>query len=210
MTHENGDTERGSGPGPSLSSSTSLLRRVKVEDSEAWQRLVALYGPLVYSWCRHFGVKADDAADVLQEVFCGVHTGIATFRHDRPGDTFRGWLWTIARNKISDYFRAQVRVPSAVGGTDAQRQLAELPEMEPPPTEESAGRNRGGPGLLASLEPVRAEFEERTWQAFWRTAVEGEPTAGVAADLGMSVNAVRKAKCRVLRRLRDDLTELID
>lgn len=52
---------------------------------------------------------------------------------------------------------------------------------------------------------VRSEFEDRTWQAFWRVAVEGHATAEVAADLGITANAVRQAKSRVLRRLRQEL-----
>ena len=54
----------------------------------------------------------------------------------------------------------------------------------------------------------RAEFEERTWQAFWRVTVEGQDTAEVAAQLGISANGVRQAKSRVLRRLREELGEL--
>ncbi len=210
MTNQSANAGRKPEPEGPPSSSTSLLRQIRARDAEAWQRLVALYSPLAYSWCRHFGVKAEDAGDVLQNVFCAVHTGIGAFRDDRPGDTFRGWLWTITRNKIRDYFRAQAKLPAATGGTDAQRRLMQIPESEPEPGDAASGSSTSTNPLLASLGPVRAEFEPRTWQAFWRSTVEGHPTADIATDLGMSVNAVRKAKCRVLRRLRDELQELID
>ena len=59
------------------------------------------------------------------------------------------------------------------------------------------------------LQLVRAEFENRAWGAFWRTAVEGQAPADVAEDLGMSVQAVYKAKSRVLRRLREELGDVI-
>jgi RNA polymerase sigma-70 factor (ECF subfamily) len=59
-----------------------------------------------------------------------------------------------------------------------------------------------------AMELVRAEFEPRTWEAWWKTAVEGRPAADVAADLGMSVTAVYKAKSRVLLRLRQELAGL--
>jgi len=59
------------------------------------------------------------------------------------------------------------------------------------------------------LELVRGEFEERTWQAFWRAAVQGQAPADIATDLGMSPAAVRKVKSRVLRRLREELGDLI-
>jgi RNA polymerase sigma-70 factor (ECF subfamily) len=60
------------------------------------------------------------------------------------------------------------------------------------------------------LDLVRGEFENRTWEAFWRTAVEDRPARDVADELGMSVLAVYKAKSRVLRRLRQELGDLVD
>ena len=60
-----------------------------------------------------------------------------------------------------------------------------------------------------ALELIRDEFEERTWQAFWLSAVEGRE-APAAAELGMSPVAARIAKSRVLARLRAEAEELID
>jgi RNA polymerase sigma-70 factor (ECF subfamily) len=148
----------------------------------------------------------DDAADVLQDVFQAVYVAIGGFRRDRPGDSFRGWLWTITRSKIQDVHRARAKQPGAPGGTAAQQRLLEVPEVEPPC--EAAGDRSASTWLFEGLEPIRAEFEDRTWQAFWRAVVHGEPTAQIAADLGMTVNAVRKAKCRVLHRLREELEGL--
>ena len=85
--------------------STSLLGRAKAGEGEAWSRLVELYAPLLYEWSRRNGLQADDAADVAQDVFATVARKLDSFRRDRPGDSFRGWLWTIARNKINDHFR---------------------------------------------------------------------------------------------------------
>jgi len=57
---------------------------------------------------------------------------------------------------------------------------------------------------------VQAEFEVRTWQAFWQTTVEQQRPADVAAALGMNVGAVYMAKSRVLRRLRAELQGLCE
>jgi RNA polymerase sigma-70 factor (ECF subfamily) len=56
---------------------------------------------------------------------------------------------------------------------------------------------------------LKAGFEDRTWQAFWRVAVDGRPAADVADELGMSAVAVRKAKSRVLHRLREEAGDLL-
>ena len=194
----------------SLLTSISLVQRVQRNDAQAWERLVELYTPLVYTWCRQHGLSSHDAADVLQEVFRAVHRTVGNFRRERPSDSFRGWLWTITRNKVRDHFRAVANRPNPACGTDAQMRFAELPEEEPP-TDPSlaAGDGKSSP-FYGALELVRSEFEDRTWQAFWQVTVEEKTTAEVADALGISVNAVRLAKSRVLRRLRSELEGLID
>jgi RNA polymerase sigma-70 factor (ECF subfamily) len=185
--------------------SPSLLAGLKVQHPEAWRRLARLYGPLVYSWCRRRGLQASDAEDVVQEVFLTVARRIGDFRHDQPGATFRGWLWTITRFKLGDWIRRQDSRDPVAGGTDAHRRLQELPDpngdasVEVAPTGATAGLYR------RALDLIHTEFGERTWQAFWRVAVEGQTPADVAADLGLTRNAVYLARSRILRRLREVL-----
>ena len=200
----------GEGSQPSTSTSRSLLDRVKRAEPEAWDRLVTLYAPLVFHWCRSWGLREQDAADIFQEVFQAVAVHIGGFRKERAGDTFRGWLRTITRNKIHDHFRRRGREPQGVGGSEAQAQLAGLPAPEPD-NASSLTEEKGERGLVArALELVRGDFAERTWQAFWRTAIEGRSAPEVAEELSMSAGAVRVAKSRVLQRLREELGDLIE
>jgi RNA polymerase sigma-70 factor (ECF subfamily) len=193
---------------PSSGTSQSLLERVKGDDPAAWDRLVALYAPLVFHWCRGWHLREQDAADVFQEVFKAVVTYIAAFRRDRHGDTFRGWLRTITHNKVRDHFRRLGREPEGVGGTEAQGRMAELPAQESS-DEDSAAKGGAERALFHRvLELIQPEFAERTWQAFWRTAVEGQAASDVAAELSMSPGAVRVAKSRVLQRLREELGDV--
>ena len=190
------------------STSSELIEDAKRQDPLAWHRLVQLYGGLVYSWCRKLGVSQADAADVFQEVFRSVHTHIADFRRDEPGHTFRGWLWTITRNKIRDHFRRVAGRPQATGGTDAMLQLLNFAEEQSSMLGEQSQSWQQSSSFLAGMEMVQAEFEDRTWQAFWRTTVDDVPTSVAATELEMSINAVRLAKSRVLRRLREQLDAL--
>ncbi len=200
----------GVGPGAEITgstASTSLLQRVRQRDPAAWRRLVHLFSPTVYAMARGAGLQAADAADVVQEVFRAVARGLDGFRREQPGDSFRAWLRTIARNKIRDHYRRRQGQPQSVGGTDAQARL----EAQTGPQDDLAAEPALENAELArALELVRAEFEPRTWEAFQRAAVDGEATADIAADLGISVNAVRKAKSRVLSRLREELKDLLD
>jgi RNA polymerase sigma-70 factor (ECF subfamily) len=191
------------------STDLSLLERVK-DDPSAWERLVELYGPLVYCWCQRSGLGREDSADVIQEVFLAVSTHIAGFRRDRAGGTFRGWLRTITANKIRDLFRRRQGSPEAPGGSSHYARLRELPAEELESSAGGAGPDTSRALLHRALQVLRGEFDERTWQAFWRTTIDEESSAEAAASLGMSANAVRKAKARVLRRLRTELRDLFD
>jgi RNA polymerase sigma-70 factor (ECF subfamily) len=211
MRHDSHEPGVGEGRPSTSSTSRSLLERVRADDPEAWDRLVALYAPLVLHWCQRLGLARQDVADVFQEVFRAVAGHIRGFHKDQPGDTFRGWLRTITRNKVHDHYRRLHHEPAGVGGSEAQARLLAIPspglgeESDAPGSDEEAER-----GLLRrALEMIRDEFEERTWQAFWRTTVDGQLPRDVATELGMSPGAVRVAKCRVLHRLREELGDVL-
>jgi RNA polymerase sigma-70 factor (ECF subfamily) len=148
-------------------------------------------------------------ADIFQEVFRSVATHIRTFRKDRPGDTFRGWLLTITQNKIRDHLRHQAARPQAAGGSDALKQLQQIPEMLDS-LDDTKEADAQGELLHRALDLIRSQFVEQTWQAFWRVVVDGQTPSDVAMELGITVNAVYKAKSRVLMRLRAELGELIE
>jgi RNA polymerase sigma-70 factor, ECF subfamily len=140
-----------------------------------------------------------------------VAIGLPRFRRDRPGDTFRGWLATIAQNRIRDFHRRAANRPQGLGGSEFNQLVQNLPdpaaESDPSLSGEMDAERRGV--FHRTLELVRAEFEERTWTAFWRATVDAEPPDVVAAELGISLNAVYKAKSRVLRRLREELDGVV-
>lgn len=197
-TLPNDNADRGDG----MQTPASLLDRVRANEGDAWQRFVRLYSPLVYSWAKRCGLRNQDAADVLQEVFHAVARKVGQFCTGPTGGSFRGWLWVITRNKVRDHFRGGGA--EAVGGTDMQHQLQELPESEPESWSESGECSRANL-VNRATQLIRNDFEPHTWQAFWRLAVENHPARDIAADLGMTVDAVYQAKTRVLRRLRAEL-----
>jgi RNA polymerase sigma-70 factor (ECF subfamily) len=103
--------------------------------------------------------------------------------------------------------RRQSRQPLAAGGTAALAGLHQLADSlagdDDPPAELHALYHR-------ALELVRGEFEAGTWQMFWAVTVDGRAPAEVAADRGLSTAAVRQAKSRVLRRLKEEVGDLLD
>ena len=191
--------------GTSLSAtSPSLIQQVADRDPEAWRRLTELYGPLIFHWCRKQGLGEHDAADVLQDVFASVARAVDGFEL-RPGATFRGWLWTITRNQIRDWFRRRARQTQAAGGTAAWQQLADVAESLSDDPDEFTEPSEMNALFRRGLELVRCEFEERTWQIFWQAFLQTQPNSDVSEQFEITENAVRHAKLRVLRKLRREM-----
>jgi RNA polymerase sigma-70 factor (ECF subfamily) len=190
--------------------SSSLLVHVKNGDGRAWDRLVRLTSPLVHRWCRRAGVPPADIPDVGQEVYGSVFGRVAAFRRDRPGDNFRGWLRKITTNKVRDHWRRKRALPLLALDDEATG-----PEETWHHEEAATGddRDAGEERRLLyrrAVELIQSEFEEKTWQAFWRVEIDEQAPAAVAAELGMSLNAVYLAKSRARKRLRDEFADLLE
>ncbi|TWT93961.1 RNA polymerase sigma factor [Stieleria varia] len=188
------------------STSSSLLERLRIDDSEAWSRFAKLYTPLVYQWIEKAGFQSADVADVTQEVFRVVSTRLHVFRRTDSRTSFRSWLWGITRNMLRQHLERVAKRPAVQGGSEFKIWLDQIPEYleskEPPeqPDEERKLMHR-------ALAMIQSEFSEQTWQAFWRMTVENQSAQAIGEDLGMSPRAVRQAKYRVLCRLRNELID---
>lgn len=193
------------GSSDALPTSRSLLNLARERDGAAWERLIELYTPLVYFWCRRTSLPEQDIPDVVQDVFRAVVGGLTSFRKKREGDTFRGWLRTITRSKLSDAFRRRGRSPAAPGGSAMQRRAEEVEALSDDDPEEQTAEQEL---FFRGLESIRNQFEPHVWDAFWRVVVEEQSVADVAQALNMRPGTVRVAKCRVLQRLRQQLGDV--
>lgn len=188
----------------SPATSLSMLDRLGGGDPGTWQRMVGLYGPLMHAWLRPRGLQPADVDDVTQNTLTVVVRRLPEFRHNgRPG-AFRTWLRGVVANVLRDHLRTAARKPA---GGDAL-----LAEVDDPASELSRQWDEQHDrhvfrGLLALVEP---EFAPVTWAAFTRTALDGRPPAEVAAELGLSANAVYLARARVLARLRREAEGFLD
>jgi RNA polymerase sigma-70 factor (ECF subfamily) len=191
-------------------SATSLrfLAGLQANDSVAWQRLDALYGPLIDHWCRLARLQEADLADIRQDVFLAVTGKIADFRREPVAGAFRGWLRAIARSKIVDFLRRRQAQPAVNEGANDLQEVPVVPFPEEP--DESAATIEAQLLYRRALDLICQDFAETTWRAFWAVVVEDRVAKDVACDLGMSVQAVYTAKSRVLARLREEFADLLD
>src|SRR5436189_3921558 len=107
----------------------SLLVRLRDGgDGGAWQEFVRLYAPIIYGFARKRGLQDADAADLMQDVLRSVSSAIGRLDYDRGQGTFRGWLFTITRNKIFNFLSARRIRPQASGDSSTNRLLVEQPD----------------------------------------------------------------------------------
>src|SRR5260221_4661436 len=115
------------------STQASLLVRLRdPSDGDAWRQFVQLYGPVIYAFARRRQLQDADAADLMQEVLRGIMTSARRLNYDPTRGSFRGWLFTVKRNKLLDLRERQQRGQGA-GGTSAH----ELIEQQPAPDDEA-------------------------------------------------------------------------
>jgi RNA polymerase sigma factor (sigma-70 family) len=180
----------------------SLLVRLRdPRDGAAWGEFVDLYAPLVYGYARKQGLQDADAADLSQEVLGAIAGAVGRLEYDPRRGAFRNWLFTVVRRKLSNWRAAQASRARGSGDTATHRLLEQCPVPDGVEAEWEAEWERR---LFAwACEQVRRSVTDVTWQAFWRTAVEGRAGKQVAADLGLTVAAVYLARSRVLARLKE-------
>jgi RNA polymerase sigma-70 factor (ECF subfamily) len=181
------------------------MRLCDSEDHEAWVEFVTLYEPIIYRLMRQNRLQDADARDVMQELLLTVSRCIDRWE-PREGGSFRGWLRRVARNLVIQWLKQRGRAGQA-GHGDLQSLLDVLPAADDPDSLEF-DRQLHRALLQRASERVRCEVQPATWQAFWDTAVIGKSAADTATKLGMTVAAVRVAKCRVLARVRSAVAEM--
>jgi RNA polymerase sigma-70 factor (ECF subfamily) len=182
----------------------SLLERLREPgEASAWERFVDLYTPLLFGWARRVGLQETDAADLIQDVFATLIQKMPHFVYDQS-KSFRAWLRSVALNRWRDN-RERRGLRPLNGNPDALEDMPAPPEADPFWEVEYRQHLVG-----RALDVMRAEFEPTTWKACWEFVVHGRPASEVAAELGVSENAVYISKLRVLRRLRRELQGLLE
>jgi RNA polymerase sigma factor (sigma-70 family) len=188
----------------SLKTSPSLLGRLREspEDESAWDEFVRRYQPRLLAWGRRWGLQESDAQEVAQNVMVRLASKLRVLSYD-PSLSFRGWLYTIARNAWSDFVSDQRKhgvqgdpteaLQSLEAREDLELRLAEVFDLEL--LEEATNR-------------VKARVADKTWEAFRRTAILAEKASVVSAALSMPIASVFKAKSNIQTMLKEELAKL--
>ncbi|MFL6200666.1 MAG: RNA polymerase sigma factor [Thermoanaerobaculia bacterium] len=150
-----------------------------------------------------------DAEDILQEVFYEL---VEANRLLMPIEHVTGWLFRVARNRITDLFRR--KRPESFSGTsrEAADEDYELPRMEELLPSPDAGPEAlyARHVLLAELELALDELPEEQREVFVAHELEGRSFKAMAAETGVSVNTLLSRKRYAVRHLRERLQSIYD
>jgi RNA polymerase sigma-70 factor (ECF subfamily) len=190
-----------------LQTRTSLLQRVRDHnDAGSWQEFVELYEPLLLSYVRSRGVPDADARDTVQDVFLLLLRALPTFKLDHTRGRFRTWLWQVTMNALADRGRRRNTRDRAEEGW---RHQSGPPVTTDEPDREwiNAHRRRVVEFVLPR---VKERTQEKTWYCFEEHVLKGRSGAEVAAEVGITANAVCVNAARVLAKVRDLCAEYME
>ena len=182
------------------STSATLLQRIRSSrDHEAWNEFVRRYWRLVWWFARKAGLSAQEAEDVVQEVFTDIVRMAVSFDYDPGKGRFRGLLQTVTQRRVIDRVRRSAPRAGPLPPSEAAAAI-----ISPDPDWQRAELRAD---LVAALALVAREVEPATFQAFQLLVIEEWPVRKAAAFLSLSEESVYAAKSRVLARLRRHLQE---
>ena len=194
-----------------LSPKTSVSLILKVasqQDVLAWERFCEIYQPLVYRIALSRGLQAADAHDLVQEVMTRVARSIANWDPDSSKGSFRGWISRIARNLIIDFMRNKNRLPITSDHSDIRKMI----ESTPAESKDSQWLDLEYEKqvFIAAANQIKHKFNEKTWQAFWLTAVENNSVESTATLLSMTPGSIYVARSRVMAKLKETVRIYIE
>lgn len=185
----------------------SLIGRLHdPQDADAWSEFTAIYQPVIFRVCVSKGLQHADATDVTQEVLGKIVAAIEKFDLEREQKNFRGWLYRLTRNFVTDFLRKRERDPLVQ--FDAALALGHAMPFDASDSVEFQRSYEKQIFLIAS-QKVQEIVRPQTWLAFWRTEIDQIPVTEASEELGLSVGAVYVARSRVLTRIKSEVEQIL-
>lgn len=196
----------------------SLLLRVRVwSDLQAWNEFAKWCLPVVRDECRRHGLREAETEEIVQRVLIRLARTMERFAYD-PSRSFRGWLRTLTRSTILNYWERDQDSQAAAMEVAVDPTQWSWPVFDPESLDEDERDEWDVPHpwrvLLDRIAHVqvlaRERFSTETWEAFWLVQVEGRSPADAALALGKTPGAIRAGRARVLAGLRQIWDEMDD
>jgi RNA polymerase sigma-70 factor (ECF subfamily) len=189
----------------------SIFLRLQETDQQiaqlSWHEFYARYAPVISAFARRRGAQQDEADDIVQTVLLGFFKASPDFRYDPSKGRFRSYLKTATVRAMQRSRAASQRAHIGGPAVDEERDAAPDDTDQLAEDWEWAWQRAI---LRRALQDVRGRVDVKTFNAFELAAMHKVPSAEVGRRLGMSEDAVRQAKSRVNRQVRETAAHLRD
>jgi len=172
-----------------------ILRITQGGDHLSWEEFFAIYQPFVFSVVKRLGIRDQDASDIVQDVFVTLVRALPQFEFQSEKGRFRGWLKTIVRNSVIDWFRRRGRSREvSLDALETQKVFLD-DDLE----WDAAYCTQV---LRFAIERIKADSNSVTWYCFEEHLLQGRKAAEVGEDCGLTAGAVYANASRTLSRVR--------
>ena len=186
--------------------STTLLRDVADSSHARWSVFYSRYRPMMLTYLRE-RFPSLDADDIIQETFVALAKILPDYKYD-PGKNgaFHNFLTGVLRNKALCALDARRRNMAI----EDRMQLAIA--INGKSVHEQSYRDWRESLFEVALQQLLADesIQDRTKQAFVRTAIKGESIEAVASSMGIKRHTVDSMRSRTLDKLRGIVEKLKD
>ncbi|MBI5864697.1 MAG: sigma-70 family RNA polymerase sigma factor [Planctomycetes bacterium] len=186
----------------------SLIARVRdPANGTAWAEFEQRYRDLVQHYALARGLQFCDAEDVCQIVFFRLSKYLRSFSYSAERGRFRSYLGAVVRNVI---FEQKARPHPRGGAVDADDDVLEAaPDPHADESDEAWEQEWVNHHCRTALATIRQTFEPRSVEVF-EALLAGAAPANVAAERGLSLDAVVKIRQRVRARMQELIQEQIE
>jgi RNA polymerase sigma factor (sigma-70 family) len=185
------------------------LERMSLEQDRRISEVVGREQSRLRNFIRRRVPDARDAEDILQEVFYEL---VEANRLLMPIEHVTGWLFRVARNRITDLFRKKKPESfsdAAVVNSDNSEELLRLEDLLPSPDAGPDALYARGV-LLDEIELALDELPDEQREVFVWHEIEGRSFKEMAAETGVSVNTLLARKHYAVLHLRERLRSIYD
>jgi RNA polymerase sigma factor (sigma-70 family) len=191
---------------------TTLLQRLKNwQDQSSWQDFFDTYWKLIYSGALKAGLNEAEAQEVVQETMISVAKHMPTFEYDRAIGSFKAWLLTMTRWRITDQLRKRRRLAAHDSFDDTDADARMTGKMVDPVSEclDALWDAEWQKNLLdAAIDKVRRRLDPQKYQIFDFYVNKEWPAEDVAKAFGISIDQVYLAKHRVTEMITEEVKRL--
>jgi RNA polymerase sigma factor (sigma-70 family) len=180
------------------------IERIAAEQDRRISEAIERERPRLRNFIRKHVPGEGDAEDILQDVFYEL---VEAYRLMKPVEQVGAWLFRVARNRITDFFRK--KKPEPLGDAADEGETFPLEDLLPSPSagpEASYARSV----LLEELDAALDELPEEQRDIFLAHEIQGRSFKDLAAETGLSVNTLLSRKRYAVLHLRQRLQAIYD